>query len=467
MDFRKESIRDLARQVRARSLSARELTQAALDRIDELNNRINAFVAVDPGLALQEAEEVDRRLVRGEEVGELAGIPVGVKDLEDARGFTTSRGSAVFAGGAPAEQDSVLVARLRAAGCVVVGKTNTPELGWKAETDNATFGSTRNPWGPEYSAGGSSGGTAAALAAGMVPLATGSDGGGSIRIPASACGLSGFKPSLGRVPTGGPTPPGWGQLSTRAPMGRTMADNALALDAVIGPEPSDLFSLPMPEPSWLGALEDAHPPSRVAWSPTLGYAPVDAEVLSICQRAISVLADLGTEVEEVPVVFSEDPAPSWLTITGAANLRTLGPHRGTEVWSRIDPGLVAQMEWAARLTAVDLLRAQDECHRLNLALVALFHRHRLLITPTVASPPPVSGQPGTIDGQPDPAWVRFTYPFNMTHSPAASVCCGFTSSGLPVGLQMVGPQHGDLVVLRAAAALEQALDLDAMAPVDN
>ena len=468
MDFRGETVAGLADRVRRRELAAREVVQGALDRIEELNERINAFVHVDPEGALAAADAIDRRLAGGDDVGELAGVPIGVKDLEDAAGMPTSKGSALYANGAPAKSDSVLVERLRAAGCVVLGKTNTPELGWKADTVNTAFGATRNPWSLEHTPGGSSGGSAAALAAGMVPLATGSDGGGSIRIPSSACGLSGFKPSLGRVPSGGDHAPDWHHLSTRGPMTRTVRDLALVLDAVIGPDPTDLRSLPMPEPSWLGGVEGAHVPSRIAWSPTLGYAPVDAEVRGICERAVRVLSDVGADVTEVETVFPDDPITAWLTMTTAYNLRTLERYRGTEAWGQIDPGLVAALDWgASRISAVDVVRAEDRCHELNLRLVELFHRHRLLVTPTMASAPPLSGCPGTINGTPDENWVRFTYPFNMTRSPAATVCCGFTSSGLPVGLQIVGPQHGDLVVLRAAAALEEALDLDARAPVDS
>ena len=468
MDFRGETVAGLAARVRSRELSAREVTRGALDRIEALNERINAFVHVDPEGALAAAAAIDGRLARGDDVGELAGIPIGVKDLEDAVGMPTTKGSALFANGRVAKADSVLVERLRAAGCVVVGKTNTPELGWKADTVNTLFGATRNPWSTEHSPGGSSGGSAAALAAGMVPLATGSDGGGSIRIPASACGLSGFKPSLGRVPSGGDHAPDWHHLSTRGPMTRTVRDLALVLDAVIGPDPTDLRSLPMPEPSWLGGVEGPHFPSRVAWSPTLGYAEVDAEVREVCERAVRVIADVGADVTEVDVVFPEDPAGAWLTMTTAYNERTLERFRGTEAWDRVDPGLAEQVEWGSRnISAVDLVHAEDRCHELNLRLVELFHRHRLLVTPTIAAAPPVSGQPGTINGTADPNWVRFTYPFNMTRSPAASVCCGFTSTGLPVGVQIIGPQHGDLVVLRAAAALEEALDLDTRAPVDS
>jgi Asp-tRNA(Asn)/Glu-tRNA(Gln) amidotransferase A subunit family amidase len=465
MDFRHETLPELASGVRTGERSAEELVGHALARIDALDDRVNAFVALDEAGALAAARAIDGAVSKGERVGPLAGIPIGVKDLEDAAGFPTSRGSAVFAGQPPASADSLLVDRLRAAGCVVVGKTNTPELGWKADTDNITFGATRNPWDLERSPGGSSGGSAAAIAAGMVPLATGSDGGGSLRIPASLCGLSCLKPSLGRVPSGGGHPPDWHHLSTRGLLARTMDDLVHALDIVIGPDPTDLRSLPMPEASWTAAVENAHVPFAVAWSPTLGYAPLDDEVRTVCERAVRTMEELGAKVIDVDEVFPEDPIEPWLTLTSAYNLRTLEPLVGTEVWDQVDPGLAATVDWARSLSALDMVKAEDACHLLNLRLVQLFHEVRLLVTPTVAAPAPLSGEPGIINGTPDLNWVRFTYPFNLTRSPAATVCAGFTESGMPVGLQLVGPQHGDLVVSRAAAALEQGLELDPVAPI--
>lgn len=460
MDFRRATVAALAEDVRAGRVAARELVQHALDRIDAVDDTVNAFVAVDADAALAAARAVDERVAHGEDVGELAGIPLAVKDLEDAAGFVTTKGSAAFVGSAPVAHDSALVARLKAAGCVVVGKTNTPELGWKADTSNPSFGATRNPFALDRSAGGSSGGSAAALAAGMVPLATGSDGGGSIRIPSALCGLAGFKPSLGRVPTGGAHAPDWHHLSTRGVMARRVPDMVLGLDAVIGPDPGDLRSLPMPEPSWLGALENAHVPMKVAWSPTLGYAKVDSEVRRVCESAVAVLAGLGADIVEVDTVFPEDPVWPWLSLTASYNLRTLEPFRGTEVWERIDPGLLPLLKLAAGLSAVHLVQAEDRCHELNVRLVQLFHDVRLLVTPVVAGRTPSIDEPGTIDGVADVNWVRFTYPFNLTRSPAGTVCAGFADDGMPVGLQLVGPQHGDLVVLRAMAALEEALGLD-------
>lgn len=466
MDFRRTTVADLARQVSDRSMSAREATAAALDNIDRLDRELGAFVAVDGEAALAEAHAVDERIASGEDVGPLAGVPLAVKDLEDAEGYVTTRGSAAFAGGPPAATDSALVERLRAAGCVVVGKTNTPEIGWKPDTVNTTFGATRNPWSLARSVGGSSGGSAAAVAAGLVPLATGSDGGGSIRIPCSATGLTGLKPSLGRVPSGGASPPDWPGLSTRGPMVRGARDLALVLDAVVGPEPTDLVSLPLPESSWSRSLVDLHPPRRVAWAPSLGYAEPDAEVRAVCEAALARLEAAGTEVVVIDDVFAADPVDEWLTLVGVYCLRVLEPFRDDPaVWERVDPGLAGLVEYAeAGVSAAQFARALDTCHRLNVRLVELFHGVSLLLTPTVAGLlPPIDGQ-GTIDGRPDANWVRYTYPFNMTRSPAGTVCAGYTSDGLPVGLQVVGPQHGDVVVLRALALLEDALALDPVAP---
>jgi aspartyl-tRNA(Asn)/glutamyl-tRNA(Gln) amidotransferase subunit A len=466
MDFRRTTIAALAADVAARKVSARELVTAALERIDEVDPRVNAFTAVDGDRAMADAAALDERLAAGEDVGPLTGIPLGVKDLEDAAGFVTSQGSAVFAGSPPATEDSVLVDRLKAAGCIVVGKTNTPELGFKGDTTNVPFGATCNPWNLERSVGGSSGGSAAAIAAGMVPLCTGSDGGGSIRIPSALCGLSGMKPSLGRVPSGGPLAPDWPDLSTRGPMARRIRDVTLALDAVVGPEASDLRSLPMPDASWCRSLEDLGAPRRVGWAPTLGYAPVDQEVRAVCEAAVKRLADLGTEVVEIDSVFDADPAPAWLSLAMAANLRELDSVYGTEDWDKVDPDHRKLMEgFGVPVTGSDVFRALDQCHRLNLRLVELFHGVSLLLTPTVGGQTgPPHGQ-GSIDGVTTPFWVSFTYPFNMTRSPAGTVCAGFTADGMPVGLQVVGPQHGDVAVLRGLAVLEDVLALDPVAPL--
>jgi Asp-tRNA(Asn)/Glu-tRNA(Gln) amidotransferase A subunit family amidase len=464
MDFRQDSVRDLATAVRGGAVSARQLVELSLDRIDACNGDLNAFVAVDGEAALAAADGVDALVATGTDPGPLAGVPIGVKDLEDAAGFVTTQGSMLFADQPAAATDSLLVSRLKAAGAIVVGKTNTPELGWKGDTENRLFGATRNPWDLTRSPGGSSGGSAAAVAAGLVPLATGSDGGGSLRIPSALCGLSGFKPSLGRVPAGGAKAPGWQHLSTLGVMARRTSDLALALDAVVGPHPTDLRSLPMPEAPWAAAVDKPHVPMRVAWSPTLGYAEVDAEVLAVCERAVATLSDLGAEVVRVDDVFAEDPGLAWMLMANVYNLRTTESFRETPSWEQLDPGLRRQLERVQATPAVDLVRSEDLCHTLNLRLVELFHQVRLLVTPTTASAAPRCGGQGEVNGVETPAWVAFTYPFNMTRSPAGTVMAGLTGAGLPVGLQLVGPQHGEVVVLRAMAALEAALGLPALPP---
>jgi aspartyl-tRNA(Asn)/glutamyl-tRNA(Gln) amidotransferase subunit A len=466
IDFRTTSLDALARAVRTKEVSARELTETALERIERLDPAYNAFVAVDTARALNEADAVDVRIAAGHDPGPLAGIPLGVKDLHDAIGYVTTHGSALHADDPPARVDHPFVARLRAAGCVVVGKTNMPEFGWSGNTTNAIFGPSRNPFDPTRGPGGSSGGAAAALAAGMVPLATGSDGGGSIRIPSACCGLSGMKPSLGRVPGGGPNPPGWIGLSTAGPMARRIADVARALDVTVGPDPTDLQSLPRPEASWLAALDDPHVPVRVAYAPTLGYATVDAEVADACARAVTVLESLGAEVTVLDTVFDTDPVGDFLTLTAAATLRTLRPYMGHPRWQEVHPVLRHFVDQAQSTTGEDVLSIFDRFHLMNLRLVELFRTCRILVTPTCAAVAPFADDiESTVNGERTANWIQFTYPFNMTKSPAATVQAGTSSGGLPIGVQLIGPQHGDLVVLRTAAALEAALDLDTLAPL--
>lgn len=457
MDFLTDTVTDLAALVRAGSLSARELVTHALERIEALNPELNAFVALDPDGAMADAAALDERQARGEEVGALAGIPIGVKDLEDALGLPTTYGSSAIDTVERPERDSVLVARLKMAGAIVIGKTNTPEFGWTAQTFNSRFGTTRNPWDLKRTPGGSSGGSAAAIASGMVPLATGSDGGGSLRIPSALCGLSGFKPSLGRVPSGGPNPPDWPLLSSRGTMAWRTADLAASLDVVIGPDPSELRSLPTPDASWLHAIDRPGAPLQVAWSPTLGYGRVDAEILEICRRGVDRLAEIGAEVVEIEEVFTADPVFDWITLEAGYLARSFATIRESARWEEVTPELRTLVESLAPTSAVAFIQAEDACHRLNQRLIEVFHRARLLVTPTVAGQTPICGRQGTIDGVEDVGWVSFTYPFNMTRSPCGTVCVGRTGDGMPVGLQLVGPQHGDLVVLRAMAALEEII----------
>jgi aspartyl-tRNA(Asn)/glutamyl-tRNA(Gln) amidotransferase subunit A len=466
IDFRTTSLAELSRSVRAKETSARELTEVALARIERLDPVYNAFVAVDGDRAVAEAASVDERIAAGQYPGPLAGIPLGVKDLQSATGFRTTYGSALHADDPVAEADEPFVARMRAAGCIIVGKTNTPEFGFMGNTTNSVFGPSLNPWDTSRGPGGSSGGAAAALAAGMVPLATGSDGGGSIRIPSACCGLSGMKPSLGRVPGGGTNPPGWLDLSTNGPMACRIADVARALDVAVGPDPTDLRALPRPEASWLAALDDPHVPVRVVYAPTLGYATVDDEVAAACRHAVTVLETMGAEVTVLDSVFDEDPGRDFLTFTAACTLRTLRPYMGHPRWEEVHPVLRHFVDAAQATTAEQLLQILDRFHLMNLRLVELFRSARILVTPACSGVAPFADEiTSTVNGETTANWVQFTYPFNMTRSPAATVRAGMSSGGLPIGIQLVGPQHADLVVLRTAAALEAALGLDTLAPL--
>jgi Asp-tRNA(Asn)/Glu-tRNA(Gln) amidotransferase A subunit family amidase len=502
VDFRTRSLAQWSHAVNAREISARELTNAALANIEAHNGDLNAFVALDAESARSQADAIDKRLAAGDVVGPLAGIPIGVKDLENACGFITTYGSAAYINDPPSPRDSVQVQRLRAAGCVVIGKTNTPEFGLKGVTDNASFGITRNPWDTSVTPGGSSGGTAAALTSGMVPLATGSDGGGSIRIPSAACGLSGFKPSLGRVPSGDVTAPSWGALSTKGPMARRTRDVALALDSIVGPYSRDLRSLPAPIAPWSPSLESVRAPKKVAWSPTLGLTQVDPEIIAACQLALQVLEDNGVEIVEVENVFSTSPRDVINTLVSTYIRRSIEKFRGTPAWDLLDPLVVVTAEMArVSISGLDMATAEDNCHRLNWDLCNVLDEAPLLLCPTTSgitpkcfmpatgdeiikllmriekfsstdidassslddtidwlrSKEPINQPFGTVAGQPVPDWTVMTQPFNLTRSPAGTVCAGFTSAGLPVGLQIVGRQHADLEVLETMAFLEDHL----------
>ena len=435
----------LAEQVRTGQRTARSVVTETLANIQEHNTTFNAFVAVDVDRALAEAEELDRRVMHDGPVGPLAGVPLAVKDTEDAIGYRTTFGSQLWANEPVATTDSVLVRRLRAAGCIIVGKTNTPELAAKGTTDNLAFGTTRNPYDRARTSGGSSGGSAVAVATGMVPLATASDGGGSIRIPASACGLPGFKPSLGRIPDGGPLPVDWHELTTRGVLTRTVDDLLAVLDVVVGAEPTDLRSLPTPPLPWTTCVAAQPMPRRIGWSPTLGYADVDPNIVAACAAAVERLAADGVEVVELPTVFAADPVGAWITLVASYLKRTVG-NRNQQL---MDPAVRGYIGMADHVTAQQLIAAEDECHRLNLGLVAAFAQCDLLLTPTLAF------DPGVI-GENDAQFVRATYPFNMTRSPAGTVPVGTSPKGLPIGLQIIGPQHADVAVLHLMRHLAPA-----------
>jgi len=462
-DFRTLTVEELARRIRERQLTAEAVTDAALNRIESLNPKFNAFVAVDADSARAQALAIDLRIEAGTDVGPLAGIPIGVKDLEDAAGFPTVRGAMHLRNVAPAETDSTEVARLRAAGCVVIGKTNTPEFGWTGDTYNPAFGATINPWGDGRSPGGSSGGTAAAVASGMVPLGTGSDGGGSIRIPSALTGMSGFMASHGYVPFG-PAPMGAADLPTQGPMARRIRDVALALDVVVGPSAGDLRSLPAPTESWWAALDSPPPPGRVLWVPTIeGFGP-DAQIGSVCRAAVDAIAAAGVEVVESGPILDGVIGPfAQLFYGGMVPVyRTL---MGTPEWADVTPGLAAILEMSHdRVTLDSVESARAGAQALSIRLAEVMDGFDALISPTVAGQTPLSMHEGTVDGVETQQWVSYTYPFNVTRRPAGTTCAGFTADGMPVGLQVVGHQLADRRALEITAWVEDLLALDPVAP---
>lgn len=464
-----KSAAEIALLIRTRQLSPVEVVDAVLERIERRNPSLNALVYIAADEARKAAREAEKAVGGGDPLGPLHGVPSAIKDL-----FDFKPGWPATFGGIPSMAKTVIDAYCgyserieKVGGAILIGKTNSPIMGFRGACDNPLFGPTSTPFAIGRNSGGSSGGSAAAVGDGLLPFAEGTDGGGSIRIPSALCGLSGLKPSQGRVPNGGERAPGSVTLSTRGPMARTIRDVALALDACVGPDPTDIFSFPGLHDPWHPQLTgEVEPPPRVAYSPTMGHYRVDSEVAAAVRRTVDALADAGTEIVEVDVALDEEPTRAWFVLWCAARARAQGHLLGTPGWDLIDEGLQPLIEYGLRLTAVDVVRAFDACHDANLQLEAnVFSKAPILLTPTLAGQAPLSGQQGTIDGVEEPSWVGFTPFANLTRSPAGSVTCGFTSSGLPIGLQVVGAQRDDLGVLRTIAAVEDLVGMDAIAPI--
>lgn len=447
---------DLARMVRAGEVSPVEILDAVYDRIKTLDSRVNAFCALTEESARAHARAAEAQVAAGSPLGPLHGVPVSIKDLLLTRGVRTMRGSAVYADFVP-QENAPAVDLIQAAGAIVIGKTTTPELGWKGVTDSPVTGVTRNPWNLDLTPGGSSGGAAVAVALGMGPLAVGTDGGGSIRIPASFTGVFGLKPSFGRVPVFPPS--AVGVMSHVGPIAFSVRDAGLMLNGMTGADVRDPFSLPANGMDYLAACDGGAQGLRVAWSPTLGYAPVDLEVRTLCERAARVFADeLGCVVEEADPGFA-NPAPFfkllWACGLGAA-VRDYFP-----AWAeRMDPGLVAMVREYDGASAAELAGAHAERLKLYDVLRRFFERYDLLLTPTMPTTAWKAGVPIPVEiaggSTAEFRYTPFTFPFNMSGHPAASVPCGLASSGMPVGLQIVGRRWADAQVLRAAAAFEEA-----------
>jgi aspartyl-tRNA(Asn)/glutamyl-tRNA(Gln) amidotransferase subunit A len=447
---------------RDRTLSPVEVLEASLARIERDDRIIDAFCLVDADRALAEARRSEERWHGGTPAGALDGVPVAVKDVFPTRGWPTLRGSRAVDPAGPWEDDASAVAALRRHGAVLPGKTTTPEFGWKGVTDSPLAGVTRNPWDPTRTAGGSSGGSAAALAAGMVPLALGTDGGGSIRIPCSFCGLPGIKPTYGRVPAWPPSP--YGTVAHAGPMARTVTDLALLLDVMAEPDPRDWTALPPPGRSFLDGLDDGVRGIRVAFSPDLGYVKVDPEVAAAVAGAADSLAALGAHVERADPGFS-DPRDVY-ELLWSAGAGKLVADLGDPPAEVLDPGFAALAATGCSHSLSDYLNAASRRDQLGLRMSCFHDEWDLLVTPTIPIPAFEAGRdvPKGWPARGWPSWTPFTFPFNLTQQPAASVPCGFTGDGLPIGLQIVGPRYGDALVLRAARAYEAAHPQPTLAP---
>ena len=449
--------RELAGLMRQKQLSPVEVIDAFLARIERVNQGVNAFCAVTAEMAREEARTAEAALMRRgrEDLGLLHGLPFSVKDLMAAKGAPLSWGSRIFAGRI-SEEDVPAVARMRAAGGIVLGTTNTPEFGWLGVTQNKLFGITRNPWDRERTSGGSSGGAAAAVVAGMSPLALGADGGGSIRIHASFCGAFGFKPTYGRVPIH-PHGTNW-SISHVGPLTRTVADAALMMQVLAGYDERDPYALPSDGVDYLKELSASPRGIRIAWSSNLGYGTVDPEVAAVCENAAMRFREFGCTFNAADPKWP-DPYHIWTTLFYGGYAARVAPllvdHRDD-----LEPGLVAMTEEVLRWQPERYIRAWVDRLVFCDAARVFFEPYDLLLAPAVACQPFEAGRehPTEIAGKElaPYRWLELTYPFNLTGQPAATVPCGFTKSGLPVGLQIVGRRFSDALVLAAAYRFEQA-----------
>lgn len=448
------SARELTRLYRRGALSPVEVARACLARIERFDREVGAFALVDAEGALEAARASEARWRAGRPLGPIDGVPATVKDLNLMKGFPTRRGSRTTEGAPPDAVDSPPVARLREAGAVILGKTTTPEFGWKGVTDNPLGQIARNPWDTSRTAGGSSGGAAVAAALGMGVLHQGSDGGGSIRMPGGFSGIVGLKPTFGLVPTWPASP--FGTVSHVGPMTRTVSDAALMLNVLCGPDRRDWYALPRPGTDFTVGLEGGIRGLRILASVDLGHARVDPEIRARFERAVEVLAELGAEIEVRDPGIGEGRAifeRHWFAAAAFLVGRIPAERRG---W--IDPGLAEIAEAGARVTATQLQELQLERAAYAERIEALFAEVDLLVTPTLPIPAFAAGHEVPPGGpyRRWTEWTPFTWPFNLGQQPAITVPCGFTGAGLPIGLQIVGPKYADALVLRAARAFESA-----------
>ncbi len=452
----------LAKLIAQKELSPVELTEACLRRIEELNPRLNAFLTVAADEAMADARQAEEAVMRGETLGPLHGVPTSIKDLEATKGIRTTKGSLAYQDWVP-EQDELVVERIRAAGAVILGKTNTPEFGLSGTTENRLGDDCRNPWNPERVSGGSSGGAAAAVASGMHPIAQGSDGGGSIRIPSAFCGLYGIKGTQGRVPRRHIDIIDWHPVnfSQTGPMTRTVRDAAIFLQVMSGPHPEAGYgTIQKPPPDFTAALGQGVKGLRMAWSSDLGSAAVDPEVRETAEGAAKVFQELGASVESAGFKLDiEELLEIYKTLGNVRSFINYG-HLLEEQADLLVANNREILEDGQKITGFRYAIALAELEKCRAYVDDFFNKYDLLLTPALAVAAfPCGQRPKVIDGRQVGerlGFSPFTFLFNMTRNPAASVPCGFSGEGLPIGLHLVGPRGDEVTILRASAAFEEA-----------
>jgi aspartyl-tRNA(Asn)/glutamyl-tRNA(Gln) amidotransferase subunit A len=448
---------ELLQQYRDKTLSPVEVAEAMLVQIERLDSHTNGFCLVDRETSLGLARESEQRYQKGEAQGLVDGVPVAVKDVFLTPMWPTIKGSYTVDPKSTLNKSAPATAALARHGYVPIGKTTTPEFGWKGVTDNPVDGVTNNPWNPKKTAGGSSGGSGVAVALGMAPLALGTDAGGSIRIPAGFCGIVGLKPSFGEVPHWPASP--FGTLAHAGPMTWTVEDAALMMNVLCEADHRDTNAVPRRNIDYLANLNNGVKGLKIAYSPNLGYVDVDPEVEASVAQAAKLFEELGAEVVRVDPGFS-DPLAAFghLFYGGAANaMRDLGAKKR----ERMDPELVKVAEKAARLSMLDYMGAVNESMALRERMANFHRKYDLLLTPSLPITAFDTGREVPRDWPSTrwPTWTPFTYPFNMTGQPGLSVPCGFDKSGMPISLQLVGARFNDALVLQAGHAYQKAAPL--------
>ena len=456
MDLTQCTATELIDLYRTGAASPVEAMEQTLERVERVDPTINAFCLVDADAGLASARASEARWLAhrssGAPVGDLEGVPSTIKDLLLTKGWPTLRGSRAIDPNQDWNADAPSVARMREAGAAIFGKTTTPEFGCKAETNSPLTGISRNPWNPERTPGGSSGGTAAAVAAGLGQLSMGTDGAGSVRIPAAFCGNVGMKANFGRVPAYPLSP--FGSVAHVGPHTMSVTDCALLMNVVTRPDPRDWTSLPYDPVDYTAGLNDGIRGLRIAYSPTLGYAQVHPDVATAVHAAVRELESLGAVVEQVDPGF-EDPLEISTGLWFVAS-RTVYESLTPEGQAVTDPDFAAQAEQGAALSAQDVQKLSLRRNDLGMLMRLFMTRYDVLVTPAVAIPAFEARPAGAVPMTPESmlSWTPFSYPFNLTQQPAITVPCGLSSDGLPIGLQFVGPAFGDALVLRAARAYE-------------